>query len=508
MPAPGDMAPDRSGRDLFSPGPRAPVSGRRFLALHLPHLATEGLGPGPLLLWQAVGPRRQVTAVDPAAAAQGLYPGQPLADAQALLPQLLALPEDPARAAARLQALALHLLRFTPLVACNPPDGLLLDITGAAHLFGGEEALMRRAARALAQLGHRRSAALAGTAQAAAALARAGRHGTCLPTGQEAAALAPLPLEALRLPPEMLPRLHKLGLRRIGQLLEQPRGPLARRFGRDLLALLDAATGAAGSSIRPVAAPAVFAASREFLEPLLARAGIDAALAVLLPELCEALAAAGMGLRRLCLQALRVDGGLQEIRLGTGAPVRAPRHLARLLQEKLEHLEPGFGFERLSLLVEHAEPLATSQADLACNTASDTGPALAQLVDRLAQRLPVWRPQPRASHWPERAVVRASPFAPVQRLEDWAAPDRPVRLLSRPEVIEADTPPSQVVWRGRPHRIRHAAGPERLEPEWWRDRPDRPSRDYFLAECEDGTRLWICRGGADAQRWFLHGFFA
>ncbi|MBI0434595.1 DNA polymerase Y family protein [Roseomonas sp. KE0001] len=487
---------------------------RRILALHLPWLESEGLDPGPLLLWGIEGPRRLVMAVDPAAARLGLRAGMALADARAMVPQATVLPHDPHRAAARLTALALHLRRFTPLVATEAPDTLLLDTTGCEALAGGEAALARQALAALEACGHAALAAMAGNAAAAAALARhavPGEPPRILPPGTEAEALSPLPLERLRLPAEMLRRLRGLGLRRIGEVLAQPRGPLTRRFGPGLLARLDLATGAARAALRPLAPPPVFAATLAPPEPLITRAGLDAALARLLPELCHRLEAAGQGLRRLRLALRRVDGSRQEIGLGTGGPVRDPAHLARLLREKLEGVAPGFGIERLEVRALETQPLEARQSEGLADGEAAAREALERLLDRLGQRLPVWRAQPCASHWPEQAVRAVSPFAVVRTPSDWdnhqdgpwGGRPRPVWLLARPEPVEAA--PDGLVWRGRPRPLRHREGPERLEAEWWGAAPERPPRDYWRVECEDGLRLWLCRSEA---RWFLHGLFA
>jgi protein ImuB len=515
LPVPGEVPAPA----LPVPAPAAQVSTRRFLALHLPLLPVEATGPtgdAPVLVWRTEGAARRVVALDPRAAALGLRPGQALADAQAILPGVQPRPEDPAAEAARLQALGLWALRFSPLVALDPPQGLLLDITGVPALFGGEAALRDRALAGLARHGHAALAAVAGTTVLAAALARAD-PGRILPPGEEAGGLAPLPLAALPLAQDTLRGLRRLGLERAAELLAQPRAPLARRFGRELVLLLDRALGTSTAPFHSLRPPPEFHAAREMLEPLITRAGIDAVLQrQLLPELCAQLATAGRGLRRLALRAFRAEGGMQEIGLGLGLPGRDPAHLAKLLENKLDALEPRFGFDRIELLAEWTEPLGALQAGLAGAGRAEQQAGLSQLLDRLGQRLAVWRLAPRASHWPERAVMRADPFLPVETPEGWAARPRPVLLMKRPELLQVlalmpDEPPRRLLWRGAWHEVIAAEGPERFEPEWWRDRPDRPVRDYYRVECADGTRLWVCRAGlVDGDvppRWFLHGAF-
>lgn len=498
---------------------------RRFLALHLPCLATDRIRraePGlpadrPLATWTASDSRRVLVAVDQAAAATGLRPGQALADAQAIAPDLMLRPADPDGDARALQALALWARRYTPLAATDPPDGLLLDITGCAHLLGGEQALLGDALTRLQRAGIAARGAVAGAAATSAALARARLDNPVVVSGIEAAVAAPLPLgPALRLPPAMLADLARLGLRRVRDLLDQPRAPLARRFGPDLLDRLDAVTGRRRTAIRPVTTPPDLSVAQDPLEPIITRAGIDAVLDRLLAALCVRLRVAGLGARCIALSAWRVDGVVQEVAIGTGQPTREPTHLRRLFAERLERLEPGLGFERMTLEARATEPMAAgTQAGLGIGGRSDTtamAEALAQLLDRLAQRLRVHRVAPVASHWPERMVAALDPHATVPAIPaGWAAPGLPVLLRRRPEPLEAmallpDDPPSLLRWRGMAHRLRWAEGPLRLEPEWWRARPDLRRRDYYRLELASGVRLWVCRTGPpEAARWRLHG---
>ncbi|MBB5692342.1 Y-family DNA polymerase [Muricoccus pecuniae] len=489
-----------------------PGPGPRFLALHLPWLATEILRlPGPVLTWHMQGNRRLVAAADPAALALGVRPGQALGDAQALAPGVPAHPDRPEAAAARLSDLALWSLRIAPLAAPEPPDGLLVNITGAVGLHGGEGEVLRRAVAGLARLGHAASGAVAGSAAAAMALARCGIP-ALVPGGGEATALAPLPIEVLRLEAGVAAGLRRLGLHRIGEVLSQPRAPLARRFGAGLVLALDRATGIVPAPFRSIRPPPDRHAALDVEEPLITRTAIEIAAEHLLARLCAGLEREGRGLRRLVLRAHRADGGVQELAVGLGLASRDPRHLSRLLSPRLEELAPGFGFDRIALLAEATELLAAAQSGL---EGEDGRAALAALLDRVAQRLPAWGLRPRESHWPERAVVRADPLAPgtapAAVPAGWAARPRPLRLLRRPERLEAmallpDDPPVRILWRARWIPVRAAEGPERLEPEWWRDRPGRPVRDYYRLEIPDGRRLWVCRsGGPGSSRWYLHG---
>jgi protein ImuB len=439
---------------------------------------------------------------------QGVHPGQALSDAQAVAPEALAVEADPAADAALLERLALWAMRFSPLVAME--DGaLILDVTGAAHLFGGEASVLRRTVEGLGRLGLTACGVVAGAPGTALALARAGITGHVVLPGAEAEAVSGLGLSVLPVDPDVVTALARIGLRRIGQVRQQPRAPLARRFGAALLRALDEAAGEVSTPISPIRPPLDFDVAREFLEPLITRDAIDIALGGLLQRLCRKLEAAGRGVRRVMLRAHRVDGGVQEIGIGLHLASRDPAHMDRLFAQRLEELEPGFGFDRFQLGAEVTEEMVGTQAGFMGGALQQE--ELAQLLDRLAQRVEVWRLAPTASHWPEREVARVSATSVVQAPPGWPRARRPLLLLRRPLEVGAmallpDAPPSMLRIGRIGHRIRHAEGPERLEAEWWRDPPDRPGRDYYRVELASGVRLWVCRSGVgEAARWFVHG---
>jgi protein ImuB len=395
----------------------------------------------------------------------------------------------------------------------------VLDVTGCTDLFGGEAALLARVSNGLQHGGVAAQAVVAGVADAAAALARAGHHMRIVPAGEEAAAVAPLPLGTLRLSHECLAGLSRLGLHRISDVLRQPRGPLTRRFGRPLMDVLDALTGDRPRALSPVRLPPVFVEALNFLEPIVTRPAIDRALDALLDPLCTTLAGAGQGAREVTLRAFRVDREVQEITIGTGLPTRVPAHLRRLFANELERLQPDLGFERMTLEAGITNDMAGSQ-----HTMTTAGPeeasrteALAQLLDRLSQRLPVWRLAPGESHWPERSAVRVGPFESVPHAPRRSELPAPVRLLTRPMPLMVmaavpDGPPVQLRLNGAVHQVAWSDGPERIEREWWHDPEERSGRDYYRVELATGARLWIGRAGAlradRPARWFLHGYLA
>jgi protein ImuB len=495
---------------------------RRFLALHLPDLAIArlrraepDLPDGPLATWEAIGSRRLLVSVDGAAARLGLQPGQALADAQAIASDLLLRPAAAAEDARALHGLALWTRRYTPLAATDSPDGLILDITGCDHLWGGEAALLADALARLRRAGLAPRGAVAGAAATAAALARARTDDPVAASGIEAALAGPLPLgPALRLDAAMREDLARLGLRRVRDLLDQPRGPLARRFGHALLDRLDAVAGRRPQSIQPVLPPPDLASAMELLEPIVTRPAIDAALDRLLADLAETLRRTGRGARQVVLLAWRVDGVVQEVAIGTGRPTRDPAHLRRLFAERLERLEPDLGFERMALEARATDRMeAGSQISLGIGAGREEAVLLAQLLDRLGQRLRVQRVAPLASHWPERSVAALDPQAmPPDPPSGWSRPDSPVLRLRWPQVMEVvallpDAPPARLRWQGMAQRVLRADGPRRLEPEWWRTPHGSLGghrRDGYSVELTCGTRLWVCRGGADSA-WRLHG---
>lgn len=464
------------------------------------------------------GRRRSIVAADRAAQELRLRPGMALAHARAAVPGLLVAEADPAGDADALHRLAWWCQRWTPFVAPEAPDGLWLDATGSAHLFGGEAALLDEMLRCFSEGGMHARAAMAGTPGAAYAVARhAGNR--VVPPGSEARALAGLPITALRLSPDTVLTLRRLGLERVSDLAAVPRGVLARRFGPEVAGRLDQALGRVAEPITPLVPLKALGHREAFAEPLLTAEALYVAIDRLVKPVCDAMEQAGQGARRLDLLFHRVDGANQAIRIGTARPSRAPRHLARLLGERLGEVDPGLGIEAMHLLVRLAEPLEWQQAgDALDGAAIDLSP----LVDRLANRLGpdrVYRAAPADSDVPERAMRRMPALAQV--CGTWpAALPAPVRLLDPPHPVDAglvalpDQPPRSFVWQRRRHQVRHADGPARVHGEWWRrDRELVAVRDYFRIEDDEGGRFWLFRQGNGTDpatgglRWFVHGLF-
>lgn len=445
----------------------------------------------------------------------------PAAKAQVLLPGLAVADADPNGDAAALERLAFWALRYSPVAAADPPDGIVIDISGADHLFGGEEALLRDLLDRLKSAGFLAHAAIADSWGTAHALARFSAKPIAIAEpGVLREAVAPLPHGALRLPQDTVAELRALGFNTVSDLLAQPRAPLTLRFGPELGRRLDQALGLASEPIDPVRPVDAIEVRQSFAEPIGAAETIKRYIGKLVGKLCLALEERALGARRLDLICHRVDSSFQAIRVGTALPARDAKRLTRLLSDKVETIEPGFGIEIMTLAATHAEPLEAKQS--ISSLIDDTAPDVSDLIDLLANRVGeerLYRAAPLASDVPERSVARVPATAPDCESTWPSRWPRPARLFARPEPIETvallpDHPPATFTWRGIRHRVRRADGPERVFGEWWkRDAELAAVRDYFRVEDDAGERFWIYRAGdgedaeTGSQRWFLHGVF-
>ncbi len=470
---------------------------------------------------------RRLAAVDAAGRGLGLYPGQKATDAKALVPELVVADAEPQADAEALTALVDWCVRFSPAVAADAPDGLFLDIAGVSHLWDGEAEMLADFRARTAANGLPFRLAIADTPGAAWALAHFAADGIIAPPGEQAALLKPLPPAALRLDPADAAQIERLGLRRIGQLMDMPRAPLGRRFGARTLNRLDQALGRAPEALVFRRPPTPWIAGLRFVEPIsapedMARVATDA-----VAKLCARLEAEGQGARRFELFYHRVDGAALSVAVGLSLPGRDARRIDKLLHPKVETVDPGFGVESVSIAAYEVEPVSGRQGRIDAARMASVEDGLAPLVDRLTNRLGperVWRAAPVESHVPELAVRRAKPLGeqPVAaRHWDREAP-RPVRLFRHPEPLEnvmapvPDDPPQQFRWRGRLHRVRRAEGPERIGEEWWKRQIEDVTvtaiRDYYRVEDTDGARFWLFRAGLEDDpknrpKWWMHGLF-
>lgn len=493
----------------------------------------------PCVIATLEGQQRCVVAVNAAAAACGITPGMALSRARVIQPDVKVEPAQPHTDAHALQRLAVGALRYSPLVAACPPDGLWIDATGAAHLFGGEAAMVEKITRRLHTAGIRARAAIAGTPGAAWAWSRYGHGNPVLSAGAENRALDGLPLYALRLPQMAAASLRRVGVKTIGDLRRVPRATIPIRFGADVLRRLDQALGLAPEAITPILPPAARRRCMNFAEPISTPEDLKRAIDILTRQLCRDLEEREEGARRLDLVFGRVDGRPEAIRITTARPTRDVLHMAKLLGEKLPTVDPGFGIEVATLTAWRVGALRPIQLENTHLPSEGRGCASAQrdlgeLVDRISTRVGarrVFKMAHIASDIPERAAVPGDPMeiegGAIENgaTAEGASPSswpphlpRPVRLLSPPEPVHViallpDYPPAKFRWRDEMHTVCIADGPERIFGEWWRAPLEVGEvRDYFRVENERGERYWLFRAsrrtGTSAYRWYMHGAFA
>jgi protein ImuB len=524
------------------------VKRRRILSLWLPRLPTDRIkrqrsrcnaapvNDKPSIVVAKQNNALQISALDDAAARLGLEIGLPLANARAVCPDVQVFDADEAADSQALNAIADWCDRFTPLVALDSPHGLFLDITGCAHLFGGETALMQMLCSALTRQGFAVSAAIAGTSICARTMNRH-VHGRVVGDGEEADAVRPLPVFALGADDAITRGLRRAGLKTIGDVAARARHELTARFGAKFTTLLEQALGQGDAPISPRKPLPDYIVEKRFAEPVSTDEVISATLSRLARTLVAAMERHGKGARRLEASFFRTDGAVRAIMVDAGQPVTKVEVIDRLFRERLDALadplDPGFGFDLVRLSAGRTEIVVQQQRDLDANVHDND--ELAALIDRIAARIGGRRVVvhlPQDTHIPERAVLAA----PAQHhlaaatLAAWPArvesepPLRPLRLFERPEPIEVlfaevpDKPPRHFEWRRASHTIVRAEGPERVAMEWWRSQETMPTRDYFRVEDEAGVRFWLYRDGlygeivregkAVPPDWFVHGLFA
>ncbi|MBE1528191.1 protein ImuB [Sphingopyxis sp. OAS728] len=508
---------------------------RRYLALFFPFLPAERwlrTAPrppdAPLVFAEKQRGAMRIASVDAAAVAVGLRVGMPLADARAQIGELAVVPHDPILDLDWLDRLAQGCARYSPLVALDAPDGLILDIAGAEHLYGGEADLVRDVEMRLVRLGLTLRHALGPTADAARALARY----QVRPAPDEGQAIRRLPVAALELDTEAATALVRAGLKTIGDLASRPMANIAARFGADAAMALRRLLGDAPSPLDPRITLPPVVTERRFAEPLGSTAHATKVLAELVGEAIEELGERGKGGRHFRATFFRSDGLARSIAIETGHPTRDTGLVMRLFAERMDGLadplDPGFGFDMIRLAVPRLEALGATQLKLegGAARAANENAAMDELADRLSTRLGrgrVRRLRPADTHIPEQAqlelpAVDAPEPLPWQEPEPGEPPTRPFHLFDPPQPIEViaevpDGPPHQFRWRRQAHAVRRYEGPERIAAEWWRRRDNGGlTRDYYRVEDAQGRRFWLFRHGLYDEkpdpRWYIHGVFA
>jgi protein ImuB len=401
---------------------------------------------------------------------------------------------------------------YSPLAAADGNDGIILDITGCAHLFGGEGPLLLDVRRRLHRMGIESRGAIADAWGSAWALARYGNRFIVHGEGT-VSVIASLPVEALRLSDEIVSELLRLGLTTISAVRKIPPRSLAARFGGTLFRRHDQIFDQAEEPLTPWRPPAPYRASRIVAEPISTIGAVEYVLRDLLQEICKRLEKDCLGSRHLDFACYRVDGTVDRCELRTSKPTRSIPHLMRLFSSRLETLRSGFGLDIFVLSVPDLEALNPMQLSFSQASPVEEESSFDALVDRFGMRLgfqEVNRVRVRESLLPEHAVELRPATSSAVAGAAWSAYRiRPIRLIDPPMRIEASIlipggSPVQFFIGDRQHRIIRSEGPERLTAEWWRDRSSFGyPRDYYRIEDDRGFRFWIFRDCS--EHWFLHG---
>lgn len=498
---------------------------KRYASIWFRHLLTDWLTLRQPELKQVpfvlVAPERNrmiITATNELAKKQGISKGMAAADAKAIITSLKVIDDLPGKAEKLLVALGEWCIRYTPFISIDLPDGLILDISGCAHLWGGEYEYLKEIVRRLKDKGYDVRAAIADTPGAAWAIARFGKDKPIIEPGGQVEALLKLPTAALRLEPLMPERLHRLGFYQIRHLIGIRRSALRRRFGEGFLLRLGQALGNADEPLQFLQPATVYAERLPCLEPIRTAEGIAIAIQTLLEKLCKRLQSESKGLRTAILKCYRIDGETVGADIGTNRASHSVSHLCKLFELKINTIEPALGIELFTLEAPNVEDVSPGQEVLWSSGGCGLDNAdLAELLDRLAGRIGaknINRYLPHESYWPERSFRPARSLTEKPVISWRSGRPRPSLLLKKPERIEVtallpDNPPMLFIYKGEKHVIKKADDAERIEPEWWRRK--RPHRDYYVVEDDQGRRYWLFRSGHywdEDSQWYIHGFFA
>jgi protein ImuB len=462
--------------------------------------------------------RMRITEVSAIAKMHGIETGMVVADAKVILPSLQVFDDTPGLSEKLLKKIALWCIRYTPVASIDSPDGLILDVSGCTHLWGGEENYLKELTNKLKSFGYHIRVAMADTIGTAWAISRFGKIKAIIKTNEQLEALMPLPPAALRLDIGILERLQKLGLHRISSFMNMQRSALRRRFGEQLLLHLDQALGNKEEFIEPVIPVEPYSERLPVLEPIQTSTGIEIALQKLLDALCKRLVQEGKGLRIATLKCYRIDNKTEQISISTNHASNNTQHLFKLFEQKICTIEPALGIELFTLEAAKVEEITPVQETFWTANSGLESKELAELLDRIESKFGndiVHRYLPDEHYLPERSIKLAASLKEKPSTEWRDDKPRPIRLLKEPQLIQVtapipDYPPMNFRYKDKLHTIKKADGPERIEPEWWLKKEE--FRDYFIVEDDEGKRYWLFRAGHyDANKnpsWFIHGFFA
>ena len=498
---------------------------KRFVSVWFPYLATDWfmlrqpvLKDTAFVLAAPAQGRMIITATNKIAEAQGMYVGMAVADARAIYPAVQVLDDVPGLKAQLLQRIAEWCIRFAPVAAPHLPEGIILEASGCAHLWGGEKSYLADIHKRLTARGYFNRIAMADTVGAAWAVARFGKEEMIVPTGNQLQALLLLPPAALRLETEVIERLHKLGLRQIKDFVSMPSSALRRRFGIHMLQRINQALGVEDEPVIPVYSVVPYQERLPCIEPIVTRTGIEIALQQLLDAMCNRLRKEGKGLRAAYFRGYRVDNIAQGIQIETSRASHKEAHLFHLFSLKLATIEPALGIELFVLEATKVESYTPEQETLWNAGSSLREVNLSEFIDRLAGRVgmdAIKRYLPAAHYWPERSFAPVASSNEIESANWQTGKRRPLHVLPVPQLIEVtapipDYPPMLFRYKNKLHKIVKADGPERIEQEWWIGEGN--DRDFYCVEDEEGYHYWLFRSShysaEKTYQWFLHGFFA
>ncbi|HXR80561.1 MAG TPA: DNA polymerase Y family protein [Saprospiraceae bacterium] len=518
---------------------------KRFVSIWFPYLKTDwfsirqpSLRDLPFVLVTPDHGRMLITAANEKAIAQSIHAGMVAADAKAMYPSLTVIDDPPGLAQKLLKRIAEWCIRFSPCVAIDGEDGLILDVTGCTHLWGGDEQYVKDITARLSNYGYTVRVAITDTIGAAWAVARFEKGKLIVENGQQSTALLSLPAAALRLDDETTDRLNKLGLRQVKDFIAMPKAALRRRFLNhkdtktqshtksgspsavvggpwSILTRINQALGLEEEFIQPVHPPAPYEERLPCMEPIVTATGIEIALQRLLETLCKRLQQEGKGIRTAVLKCYRVDGKIEQVEIGTIRASHHVEHLFRLFELKISSIEPALGIELFILEATKVEEHVSVQSTIWMSSGGLQDERISELLDRLSNKIgaaAIHRYLPNEHYWPERSVKAANSLD-EEATTTWKVDrPRPLQLLAKPEIIEVmapipDYPPMNFRYKGKLHTILKADGPERIEQEWWIEQGQH--RDYYYVEDEEGCRYWLFRLGHydESYQWFVHGLF-
>lgn len=497
---------------------------KRFVVIWFTHLITDwlvrqrpALKDKPFVLAAPSRGRMIIKQVSITAQQKGIFVDMVLADARAMLPSLEVLDDQPGLAEKILTKIGGWCIRFTPITAIDPPDGLILDVSGCAHLWGGETIYLNDIATRFHNLGYHIRLAMADTIGTAWAVARFGQNSSIIEPNGQLNAIMSLPPSALRLDISITERMQKLGLYKISSFIHMPRAVLRRRFGNQLLQSIAYALGEADEILQPLQPAEAYQERLVCFDPIVNKTGIEIALSKLLNKMCNRLKKESKGLRIAVLKCFRLDGKIEQISIGTNHPSCNEQHLFKLFEIKIATIEPDLGIELFILEASKVEDVTALQETLWLANGGIQDHKLAELLDKIESKCgnnTIHRFLPAEHYWPERSFKKALSLQD-NPTTTWSDKLRPIILLSEPELIKVtapvpDYPPMSFRYQDKLHRIKKADGPERIEREWWIEQG--MIRDYYCVEDEEGQRYWLFRSGHyegdQLPAWFIHGFFA